>query len=92
MKSVEQMYMERVMAMTPDEKLARAGAMLQLARTAIARSIVAEHGEMPEMELKHRVALRLYGSEPVAALIEEEIRSLTRNSPRASDSQPQVFE
>lgn len=78
MKSVEQMYMERVMAMTPDEKLARAGAMLQLARTAIARSIVAEHGEMPEKELKHRVALRLYGSEPVAALIEEEIRRVSR--------------
>ncbi len=69
MKSVEQMYMERVMAMTPDEKLAR---------TAIARSIVVEQGEMQERELKLRVSLRLYGSEPVAALIEEELRRVSR--------------
>jgi len=83
MKSVEQMYIERVMAMTPAEKLAR---------TAIAGSVMSEHGEMPERELKHRVALRLYGSEPVAALIEEEIRSLKRNPPKASVSQSQDFE
>ncbi len=78
MKSVEEMYMERIMAMTPGEKLARAEAMLQLTRNAIARSIVAEHGEMPERELKLRVALRLYCSEPVAALIEEELRRVSR--------------
>jgi hypothetical protein len=78
MKSVEEMYMERIMAMTPGEKLARAEAMLHLTRTAIARSIVAERGEMPERELQLRVALRLYGSEPVAALIEEELRRVSR--------------
>ena len=86
MKSVEQMYMERVMAMTPAEKLALAGAMLQLARTAIARSIVAEHGEMPERELKHRVALRLYGSEPVASLIEQQLRRVTENPSMRPDA------
>lgn len=78
MKSIEEMYMERLMAMSPGEKLARAEAMFHLTRTAIARSVVNEHGEMPERELKLRVALRLYGSEPVAALIEEELRRVSR--------------
>ena len=67
---VEAIYQERMAALTPKERVARAAAMFQWTREMIARRIIAEEGPMSAERLKWRVALRLYGNEPeVAAMI-----------------------
>ena len=71
MNLVEQKYHERIDAMTPKERVARAASMFQWTRETIARQIVAEQGPMSEERLKWLVALRQYGAEPaVRTMIE----------------------
>ncbi len=71
MNLVEQKYHERIDAMTPKERIARAASMFQWTRETIARQIVAEQGPMSDERLKWLVALRQYGAEPtVRTMIE----------------------
>lgn len=71
MSLVERKYEERIDALTPKERVARAAAMFQWARETIARQIVAESGPMSSERLKWLVAMRQYGAEPaVRAMIE----------------------
>ena len=68
---VERKYQERIDALTPKARVARAAAMLQWARQTIARQIVAESGPMNPKRLKWLVAMRQYGSDPaLRAMIE----------------------
>ena len=74
MTFVEQEYQRRIRAMTPAEKLARMHALNEWARWNIARIITEESGPLPPEVLKWRVALRLYGRNPVCrTLIEEQL-------------------
>jgi hypothetical protein len=45
-------YQERIVALTPKERVARAASLFQWAREAIARQIVAESGTMSSERLK----------------------------------------
>lgn len=79
MSLVEQKYQERMDALTPMERVARAGAMLQWTRETIARQIVAESGPMSSERLKWLVAMRQYGSDPVTrAMIERMLERVSR--------------
>lgn len=62
--AVELKYRELIDAMTAKERMARAAALLQWSREAIARRIVAESGPMDSERLKWHVALRQYGADP----------------------------
>ena len=71
MNVVEREYYERIAAMTPKQRVARAAALLQWARQLMARQIVADGGPVRPERLKWLVALRQYGSDPtVRAMIE----------------------
>lgn len=71
MSVVEREYQERIDALTPKERVARAVAMFQWAREAIARQIVAESGPTSPERLKWLVAKRQYGADPATrAMIE----------------------
>ena len=61
--SIEQKYQERIDAMTPKERIARAASLFQWARETIARQIIAESGPMPFEQLKWLVAMRQYGAD-----------------------------
>jgi hypothetical protein len=72
MSLVEQLYRNRIDAMSPKERVARAAEMLQWARQAIARQILAEFGPMSDERLKWLVAMRQYGADPTTrAMIEK---------------------
>ena len=64
MSLIDQQYHERIDAMTPKERVARAAEMFQWARETIARQIVAEVGPISNERLKWLVAQRQYGAEP----------------------------
>ncbi len=51
--------------MTPAQRVARSAAMFAWTRDQIARQIVSEQGELDAESLKWKVALSLYGSEPI---------------------------
>ena len=61
--SVELKYQERINALTPKERVARATSIFQWTREAIARQIVADLGPISSEQLKWLVALRQYGTE-----------------------------
>jgi hypothetical protein len=68
---VERKYQERIDALTPKERVARAVALFHWARETIGRQIVAELGPMSHERLKWLVAMRQYGSDPATrAMIE----------------------
>ncbi len=72
--SIEELYQQRIDAMSPAEKVARSAAMLVWTKEWIARQIVAEQGPVEPERLKWLVALRLYGNEPqVREWIEEKL-------------------
>lgn len=76
---VEELYQQRIEAMSPVEKVARSMAMFAWTREWIARQILAEQGPVGPERLKWLVALRLYGNEPqVRAWIEERLASLEK--------------
>lgn len=60
---IELKYQERIDAMTPKERVARAASLFQWTRETIARQIVAKSGPMDFEQLKWRVAMRQYGSD-----------------------------
>jgi len=75
---VEQLYQERIDALTPAERVARAAAMFVWTREQIARQITAEQGPTDESLLKWLVALRLYGNDPqTRELIERKIEHVS---------------
>ncbi len=63
--SIESQYQEAIAAMTPAQRVARSAAMFAWTRDQIARQIVSEQGELDAESLKWKVALSLYGSEPI---------------------------
>ena len=74
MTFVEQEYQRRIQALTPAEKFERMHALNQWARWNVARVIIEESGPLPPEVLKWRVALRIYGRDPISrALIEEQL-------------------
>lgn len=74
MSLVEETYWQKVSAMTPAQKFARMHALNQWARWNIARRITAERGPLAPEELKWRIALHIYGNNPVCReLIEEQL-------------------
>lgn len=74
MSTVEDTYWQLISAMTPAEKFARMHAMNRWARWNIARRITEERGSLTREELKWRIALWIYGNNPVSRqLIEEQL-------------------
>ena len=72
--AVESQYQDAIDALTPAQRVARSAAMFAWTRDQIARQIVSEQGEMDDVSLKWKVALRLYGGEPtVRRLIEQKL-------------------
>ena len=63
---VEREYRTRVEAMSVAERIRRAEALFLWSRDYLVRSILAARGPMPRNRLKQEVALRLYGSDPAA--------------------------
>ena len=63
MSSIETTYLNRMDALTPKERVARAASMLQWARETIARQILADLGPMSPERLKWLVAMRQYGAD-----------------------------
>lgn len=63
MSLVESRYLDRMDALTPKERVARAASMFQWAREIIARQILSDLGPMSPERLKWMVAMRQYGAE-----------------------------
>jgi hypothetical protein len=77
MTLVEQTYQSIVDRMSPAERIARSVSLFYWVRENIARQIIAESGPLPPEVLKWRVALRLYGGDPVSRrMIEEKLASV----------------
>jgi hypothetical protein len=75
---IEARYQEGIDAMTPAQRVARSAAMFAWTREQIARQIVAEQGPMDPEPLRWKVALRLYGNEPVVRrLIERKLADVS---------------
>jgi hypothetical protein len=64
--AIELEYQERIDAMTPKERIARAASLFQWTRETIARQIIAESGPMDFDQLKWHVAMRQYGGDKEA--------------------------
>lgn len=74
MSLIEAAYQAAVDGMSPSQKIARMVEMNAWARWNIARRIIQQQGPLSPTELKWRVALWLYGDEPVRRrLIEEQL-------------------
>lgn len=70
---VEKEYQNRISQMLPKEKMARSVAMMAWARQTMSRQIRAEVGpEMSDQRTKWLVAMKIYGSDPKAkALVQQ---------------------
>jgi hypothetical protein len=71
--SVELEYRIRVEAMSSVERIRRAEALFRWSREYLARSILAAQGPMSDDLLKHRVALRQYGTNPASKRLIDEL-------------------
>lgn len=60
---VESKYLDRMDALMPKERVARAASMFQWARETIARQILSDLGPMNPERLKWMVAMRQYGAD-----------------------------
>lgn len=60
---IESKYLDRMDALTPKERVARAASMFQWARETIARQILSDLGPMSSERLKWMVAMRQYGAD-----------------------------
>lgn len=79
MDLVEQKYRERINALTPRERVARAVSMFRWTREAIARQIVAELGPVGPERLKWLVAMRQYEAFPsIRAAIQKVLEYVPR--------------
>jgi hypothetical protein len=74
MDTVDHEYWKRIDAMTIAERVSRAERLLDWARGFIARQILAERGPLSAERLKWEVALRQYGTDPIARSLIEGIR------------------
>ncbi len=75
---VEAEYQERIGALTPKQRVARAVSMFEWAREAIARQIVADMGTIATERLKWLVALRQYGASPeIRKMIERKLQGVS---------------
>jgi hypothetical protein len=75
---VEAKYQERISALTPKQRVARAASIFEWAREAIARQIVADMGAMSAERLKWLVALRQYdSSSEIRKMIERKLQSVS---------------
>jgi hypothetical protein len=63
MSFIESKYLDRMDALTPKERVARAASMFQWAREIIARQILSDLGPMSPERLKWMVAMRQYGAD-----------------------------
>jgi hypothetical protein len=76
---IELKYRERIDALAPRERVARAASIFQWAREAIARQIVADSGPMSSERLKWLVALHQYGADSATRkMIERVLESVPR--------------
>ena len=74
MSQIETAYWTALDGMSPSQKITRMVELNAWARWNIARRIIAQRGPLSAAELKWRVALWLYGDEPVCRqLIEEQL-------------------
>lgn len=72
--TIEDHYQQRIAEMTPAEKFERMHAMNAWARWNMARRITEREGEIPPAVMKWKIALQLYGKNPVCReLIEQEL-------------------
>ena len=79
MDIIESGYQEKVDALTPKERIARAASLFQWARDAIARQIVAESGPMSPERLKWLVAMRQYSADSTTcAMIQRMLERVPR--------------
>jgi hypothetical protein len=74
----ESEYFDRMDALTPKERVARAASMFQWARETIARLIVSDLGPMSPERLKWLVAMRQYGADKTTR---EMIQRALENAP-----------
>jgi hypothetical protein len=74
--SIELKYRERMDALTPKERIARATSIFGWTREAIARQIVADLGPISSERLKWLVAMRQYGADRT---IEKMIQKVLEN-------------
>jgi hypothetical protein len=63
MSLTESIYLDRMDALTPKERVARAASMFQWVRETIARQILSDLGPMSPEKLKWMVAMRQYGAD-----------------------------
>lgn len=71
---IEQVYRDRMDALTPIQRMERCAAMFQWTREMLARQIVSEKGPMSAERLRWEVARRQYINEPaVVAMIDREL-------------------
>lgn len=75
---IELKYRERIDALTPKERVARAVSMFQWTRETIARQIVTDSGPIGPERLKWLVAMRQYGADPATR---EMIQKVLENVP-----------
>lgn len=74
----EAAYQRSVDAMTPHQKMARVSAMVRGIREFMAREIRRELGDAVSNErIRWEVVLRIYGHEPIAELIREQIARIS---------------
>lgn len=77
MSSADQAFQSIIDGLTPAQRVARSVDLFNWVRQTIARQIVAEAGPLSAETLKWRVALRLYGGDPVSRrMIEERLASV----------------
>jgi hypothetical protein len=77
MSLVEEIYQQRIAAMTPAEKIRRMHELLYWMRDLYARQLREKLGEISEERLKWEVALRQYGGDPrTRELIEQRLRNV----------------
>lgn len=76
--TIEDLYQQRIDAMTPAERWQRMHAMLHWVRELYARQVREQLGEISEERLKWEVALRQYGHDPVSReLIEGKLQQIS---------------
>jgi hypothetical protein len=76
--NVELEYRNRIDAMSVLDRVRRAEALFRWSRDYLARSILAAEGPMSDERLKHKVALRQYGTDSATRRLIDELR--TRDS------------
>ena len=72
--SIETEYRERIDAMSVAERIRRAETLFNWSRDYIARSILADQGAISDDDLKWKVALQQYGSDPATRELIDELR------------------